>query len=207
MKLRVNPTRMELLRLRKRLALARRGHKLLKDFLEALMKEFREALKAFKTLRERVDREFPDVLRQFVLARLASSATTLDQTLVQVRAGLNVEASTRRVLSITVPHFTASGLDEAPPYSRLDAPPELDLFTEAFRRYFPTVLELAEAEHLVRQFIRHIERTRRRVNALEYVLIPAIEDGVRSIQSKLNEMERSNTSRLMLIKKMLEARE
>ena len=124
-----------------------------------------------------------------------------------VRAQLSVEVSARRVLSVTVPHFTASGLDEAPPYSLLDAPPELDLFTEAFRRYFPTVLELAEAEHLVRQFIRHIERTRRRVNALEYVLIPAIEDGVRSIQSKLNEMERANTSRLMLIKKMLEARE
>jgi V/A-type H+-transporting ATPase subunit D len=198
---------MELLRLRKRLALARRGHKLLKDFLEALVKEFREALMTFKALREQVDREFADVLRQFVLARLVSSATTLDQTLALVRAQLSVEVSARRVLSVTVPHFTASGLDEAPPYSLLDAPPELDLFTEAFRRYFPTVLKLAEAEHLVRQLIRYIERTRRRVNALEYVLIPAIEDGVRSIQSKLNEMERSNTARLMLVKKILEARE
>jgi V/A-type H+-transporting ATPase subunit D len=206
MKVQVSPTRMELLRLRKRLTLARRGHKLLKDFLEVLMKEFREALKAFKSLRERVDREFPEVLRQFLLARLASSATALDQTLVQVRAGLNVETSTRRVLSATVPHFTPKGIDEAPAYSFLDAPPELDLFTEAFRRLFPTVLDLAEAEHLVRQLIRHIERTRRRVNALEYVLIPGIEEGVRSIQSKLNEMERSNTSRLMLIKKTLEAR-
>jgi V/A-type H+-transporting ATPase subunit D len=200
-RLQVNPTRMELMELRDRLQVAVHGHSLLKDKLEGLMAEFMELVDEYKEKRRSFNEDYPAVSKLFALAGIAASRETLDDAISQSSSELELETTTRSVVSVRVPHFEA----EAQPgggYSLLDAPLELDEATQQLADYLPRILELAELEHTLWMLMDEVQRTRRRVNALEYIMIPQLRATVKYIQAKLDENERSNIVRLMKVKEM-----
>jgi len=201
----VSPTRMELLRLQKRLAIAVRGHKLLKDKLEGLIQEFLPIVEEYKRIRLEVDREFPEVMRMFVLARITSDRQTIESALVQSQPPLKLSLEQRRVMSVLVPSFSVEFGREGAEYSFLDTPAELDSAIGNLREYFPKLVRLAELEQTTWLLSLEIEKTRRRVNALEYVMIPQIRESLKYIRSKLDELERSNITRLMKVKEIIAA--
>jgi V/A-type H+-transporting ATPase subunit D len=200
-KMRVSATRMELMRVRRRLAAATRGHALLKDKLDGLMSEFLSLIARYKAARRAFDREFPQVCRRFVLADLCAPAGAVTAALSQSRGQLELTVERQNLSGVNVPRFTVQ-VHPAPGYSLLETPLDLDEALEHLRVFFPRVVELAELEHAIWMFIADIERTRRRVNALEYVMIPGLRDAMHYIRTKLEEIERSNTVRLMKIKEM-----
>ena len=200
MRLAVNPTRMELLRLRKRLVVARRGHKLLKDKLDGLMKEFLQIANEYKQHRLAVDEELPRVLKLFVLAEITSSRLITENALETTRQDLEITVKPRRLMSVVIPQFEATFGDSAGGYSLVHTSPDLDEAIAGLKAFMPELLRMAELEETIRRLSREIEKTRRRVNALEYTFIPRMAETVKYITSKLDEMERSNTSRLMKIK-------
>ncbi len=200
-RLQVNPTRMQLMQLRKRLSVAVHGHSLLKDKLEGLMAEFMERIDDYKDRRRSFDSEYPDVARLFVLAGIAGSREAVEDAVNQGRPELELTETGRNILSISVPHFEVE-VKPGGGYSLLDAPLELDEAIGRMAEFLPRILELAETEHALWLLMKEIESTRRRVNALEYIMIPRLRNTVKYIQSKLDENERSNITRLMKIKDM-----
>ena len=200
-RLQVNPTRMQLMQLRKRLGVAVHGHSLLKDKLEGLMAEFMELVDKYKDMRGKFDSRYPDVVRLFVLAGIAGSRDTVEDAVNQGKAVLELKETRRNILSIQLPHFEAD-VSPGRGYSLLDAPLELDEAAARMAGYLPDILEIAETEHALWLMIKEIESTRRRVNALEYIMIPRLRNTVKYIQAKLDENERSNITRLMKIKDM-----
>ena len=200
MRLAVNPTRMELLRLRKRLAVARRGHKLLKDKLDGLMKDFGEYAKAYKERRLAVDEQLPRVLKYFVLAEATSSRAVTEDALDLTRQDLVIETQLRRVMGVAIPHIEVSFGEVRGGYSLMHTSPELDSAIDSLKKFIPELLHMSELEQTVRLLSQEIEKTRRRINALEHTLIPNMAETIKFIKSKLDEMERSTTSQLMKIK-------
>ncbi|MBI4556818.1 MAG: V-type ATP synthase subunit D [Candidatus Hydrogenedentes bacterium] len=200
MRLAVNPTRMELLRLRKRLLVAQRGHKLLKDKLDGLMKEFMNLVKEYKEYRLAVDAELPNVLKLFVLAEVTSSRLITEDALEHSRQELKIEKKTRRIMSVLIPRLEVSFGESAGGYSLIHTSSELDRAIAQLKAFLPKLLKMAELEAAVRLLSAEIEKTRRRVNALEHTFIPRMIETIKYIKNKLDEMERSNTSRLMKIK-------
>jgi V/A-type H+-transporting ATPase subunit D len=197
----INPNRMELLKLRKRLATATRGHKLLKDKLEGLIQDFMEYLEGYRKARRGLDDELPRILRLFVLAGLRASPDVIEAAVTQSRAELALTAGHRRLMGVEIPTFDFR-IEPGEGYSFLNTPPELDRAVESLKEYFPRILDLAEREEGIRRLLAEIERTRRRVNALEYVIIPDVRATIREIKMKLDELERGNVTRLMKIKEM-----
>ena len=201
-RLRVNPTRMELLKIRRRLAVALRGHKLLKDKLEGLMQEFMERIGAYKTLRRRIDDELPAVLGRFALTEALAGSAPLRAALELARPQAVVAFHVHKLMSVPVPHLEVE-LGPRRPYSFLDTPAELDRAVEAMREYSKHLVELARREEVVRRLAQEVSKTRRRVNALEYVLVPNLQETRKYIAAKLDENERGNISRLMKIKDII----
>jgi len=202
MKIQINATRMEFFKLRRRLSTAVRGHKLLKDKNEGLMREFLPLIKGYKEARQKVDAGLPKCMKMFVLAQIASSIEIVSAALEQSKGALELRISERSVLNIKVPVFDVS-VTENISYSLVDTPVDLDGAIVQLKEFFPYVVRFAELEQSIRLLAREIEKTRRRVNALEYVLIPQLQESIKFIKTKLDEMERSNISRLMKIKEML----
>ncbi|MBI3925684.1 MAG: V-type ATP synthase subunit D [Armatimonadetes bacterium] len=207
MRMGVNPTRMELLRLRKRLTVARRGHKLLKDKLDGLVKEFLSIAKEYKRFRREVDEELPYALKLFVLAEITSARPIIENALENTKQELKLEVRMRRVMSVPVPELEATFGKASGGYSLVHTPPELDQAIVGLRSFLPKLLKMAQLEEAVRRLADEIEKTRRRVNALEHTMIPRMVETVRFIAGKLDEIERSNTSRLMKIKAQRMAQE
>lgn len=199
-RLAVNPTRMELLRLRKRLTVAVRGHKLLKDKLDGLMKEFMQLARKYKQLRREVDKELPGVMKLFVLAEVTSSRLITEDALENTSQELTMTRHARRIMSVVVPHFEVQFGEATGGYSAIHTSIELDQAIAGLRAFLPKLLAMAELEETVRLLCAEIEKTRRRVNALEHSFIPRMQETIKYIKNKLDEMERSNTSRLMKIK-------
>lgn len=193
---------MEFLRLRKRVAIAVRAHTLLKDKLEGLMKKFLALVKQYKEARLALDRELPEILTLFLLATVTSDRQVILTALDQAKGQLDLRLTQKKIMSVFVPRFEVSIIPGAS-YSLLDTPVELDDAIAGLKEYFPKILKLAELEQAVRLLAREIEKTRRRVNALEYIMIPQLKETMRSIKNKLDELERSNISRLMKIKELL----
>ncbi|MDP6438784.1 MAG: V-type ATP synthase subunit D [Candidatus Brocadiia bacterium] len=205
-RLRINPTRMELMRLKRRLAIAVHGHGLLKDKLEGLMKEFMDLVERYRVARQEFDDAYPELIKLFVLARVTSSAEIVEAALTQSQGELTLAVTERNLLSVRVPQFEGeTGVGRG--YSLLDAPLALDEAVAGLREFLPKVLELAGLDQSIWLLMDEIQRTRRRVNALEYVMIPDIRETIKYIQSKLDENERSNITRLMKIKDMRLAQE
>lgn len=196
----VNPTRMEMLRLRKRLTVAKRGHKLLKDKLDGLMKDFSRFAKEYKAARRAVDAELPAVLKYFVLAEATSSRRITEDALDNTRQDMKIEVKTRRIMSVVIPELQVSYGEAAGGYSRIHTSPELDKAIAGLKEFIDKLLKMAELEQTVRLLSAEIEKTRRRVNALEHTFIPRMAASINLIKNKLDEAERSNTSRLMKIK-------
>jgi V/A-type H+-transporting ATPase subunit D len=194
--IRVNPNRMELLRLRKRGDVARRGHKLLKDKLDELMKEFLARIGENRRLRADVERELSGAFGLLAIARAEAGSAVLAQALMGGRPADLLTAGEKHVMSVSVPVFDVAELPERGGYSFATTPAVLDGALERLAAVAPRMIDLAE-----------IERTRRRVNALEYVLIPQIVETVRDIQMKMDEAERGNLTRLMKVKEIIAAKE
>ncbi|HRU04648.1 MAG TPA: V-type ATP synthase subunit D [Candidatus Brocadiia bacterium] len=203
MKIRVNPTRMALLRLRKRLSLARRGHKLLKDKLEGLVKAFMPLVDAYGQARRKVDRDLPATLRLFALAGAVSGEAAIEEALEECDTRLDVEIVSKPVMNIPIPSVSVKGFELRSSYSALATTSDFDRASASLRDIFPTLLDLASLEEGVVRMAAEIEKTRRRVNALEYVLIPSLRQTVRSIAAKLEEDDRATRARLTKIKDML----
>jgi len=205
--IRANPNRMELLKLRRRGAVARRGHKLLKDKLDELMKEFQGRIGANRRLRAEVERDLLAAYAQFAMARAEAGQGSLETALMAGEPGPLLSVDERSLMSVSVPVFTLDDLPEPGGYSLATTPAVLDAGLSRLAEVAPRLLELAEREKAIELLAAEIERTRRRVNALEYVLIPSIEETVRSITMKLDEAERSNLTRLMKVKDMIARQE
>ncbi len=207
MRKKLNPNRMELFRLRKRLVLAQRGHKLLKDKLEGLVQEVTDLLGRYKTLRRRFDQKFTDVLARFTLATAIAPQGAVAEAVSQNASTAELEVETRRVMGVALPRFYPPAQPEAYRYSLTQTPPELDVAFEELRKLPDALFELAEVEKTLQLLAHELERTRRRTNALEHVLIPELQEQRRDIEQKISERERSNVSRLMKIKDMLMAQQ
>ncbi len=203
-KLQVNPNRMELLKLRKRLAVAERGHKLLKDKLDELMKRFLEMVKMAQALREELEGRLMDSYIVFALARSEMITEEAEAALSVPTARVEVEVEDRRVMGVKIPHFEVEMEGGYDCYSYLTTPFSMDTALENYRELLPQLLQLAETEYAVGLLAQEIESTRRRVNALEHVLIPSLEETIAYITMKLDEMERSYRTQLMKIKSLQE---
>lgn len=203
MRLTTNATRMELLRLKKRLVLARRGHKLLKDKQDELMRHFLDLVEAIKGLRSRVETKFQESLRLFLVSRMEMPRTSLEAALMVPNKRVDVEIAKKQVLNLQVPVVEGKVEGSMRSYGFANTSGNLDLALRVFEEVFPQFLELAQAEKALFLIGDEIERTRRRVNALEYVLIPGLEEARRYIEMKLSEMERSNLTRLMKVKELI----
>jgi V/A-type H+-transporting ATPase subunit D len=199
----VNPNRMELSRLKKRLSVAKRGHKLLKDKQDALIKAFLERAREGKALREEVEGELKECFGTFVLSRAQTTPEVLEQALMFPGAKCSLAVSWKNVMSVVVPEYDVKQEGNPVNYGFASVPPLLDVALEQFSRLILRLLELAAKEKAIRLMAGEIERTRRRVNALEYVMIPNLAETIRYISMKLDEQERSTLSRLMKIKEIV----
>ncbi|HOB10999.1 MAG: V-type ATP synthase subunit D [Acetomicrobium sp.] len=204
-KLNVNPNRMMLNVIKKRLVTAKRGHKLLKDKQDALIKEFLQKAREVMKLREKVEPALTTCYRSFLMARAQMVPAILEQSLLMASGGeAMVDVKKRNLMSVVVPEFAVEETGgQVIGYGFAMTSGSLDLALEQFAALLPDLVRLASEEKALRLMACEIERTRRRVNALEYVLIPAFEETIRDITMKLDEMERSNLSRLMRIKEIV----
>ena len=203
----INPTRMELTRLKGRIKTARRGHKLLKDKRDELMKQFMEVVRKNRVLRRRVEEGLEKAGRAMAVAGAVMSPEMLEQALLYPKQSVALDVTYRNIMSVNVPvyHFHTANEDptEIYPYGFAQTSGELDGALEALGQVFRDMLELAEVEKTMQLLAQDIEKTRRRVNALEYVVIPEMQRNIRYITMKLDENERGNTTRLMKVKDMV----
>ena len=203
MKIRVNPTRMQLLRLKKRLVMSRRGHKLMKDKMEGLVQAFMDLVGEYTKLRDEIDKEIPATLALFMLASGISGEEAVTAALEECDTQLEVQINRRSVMSVAYPEVELKGFELRPSYSTLSTTTDFDMASASLRDVFPKLLELASKEEAVVRMADEIEKTRRRVNALEYVMIPSLRSTIKEISSKLEEAERSSRARLMKVKDMI----
>jgi V/A-type H+-transporting ATPase subunit D len=203
----VNPTRMELTRLKGSLRVAVRGHKLLKDKSDELMKRFLDLVRRNKELREKVEEMMQRVHSSFLIARAVMSSEVLEEALMFPKQRVTLEVSSKNVMSVNVPVMQFNTGDTDPsdiyPYGFATTSGELDSAILTLANMLPYLLELAEMEKSAQLLAQEIEKTRRRVNALEYVMIPNCEETIRYIRMKLEENERGSMTRLMKVKDMM----
>ena len=202
------PTRMELSGLKRRLVTAKRGHKLMKDKRDEMVRRFIAFVRRNKELREQVEALMSEATRHFVLAKATMSKAEVEEALCYPASSASIEVGTKNVLSIEVPKLTYVAKDSAPrTYGYMTTSAELDAAVDKFAELMPLLIELAEIEKTCNLLAGEIEKTRRRVNALEYVMIPQLEEAIHRIAMKLDENERGNLTRLMKTKDMLKAKE
>lgn len=199
----VNPNRMELSRLKKRLAVAIRGHKLLKDKQDALIKAFLEKARGVKAAREKVEGELVSCYRSFLMARAQTLPAMLEQALMISGSVCTLDVKTHNVMSVIVPEYEVHQEGSTFNYGMATTPASLDVALEDFSRVIPALLQLAADEKAVALMSTEIERTRRRVNALEHVMIPNYAETIKYISMKLDEQARSTTSQLMKVKEIV----
>ena len=203
----VNPTRMELTRLKGKLKTAQRGHKLLKDKRDELMKQFLDVVREEKSLRAEVEEELMKVHNSFTVASALMSSEALEQALIYPKQSVELTMTFRNVMSVHVPvyDFQTKTKSESDiyPYGFAATSGELDTAVDALGHVFEKMLKLALVEKTAQLMAEEIEKTRRRVNALEYVVIPNTQEAIRYITMKLDENDRSTTTRLMKVKDML----
>ena len=203
----VNPTRMELTRLKGKLRTAQRGHKLLKDKRDELMKQFLETVREVRSLRAEVEEDLMKVHGSFTVASALMSAQALEQALVYPKQSVELTMTFQNVMSVNVPvyDFQTKTKSESDiyPYGFAATSGELDAAVDALGHVFRKMLKLAQIEKSAQLMAEEIEKTRRRVNALEYVKIPEMQENIKYITMKLEENERANTIRLMKVKDMV----
>ncbi|MCR4726281.1 MAG: V-type ATP synthase subunit D [Clostridia bacterium] len=205
----VNPTRMELTRLKGRLKTATRGHKLLKDKSDEMIRQFMSLIKRNLALREEVEKGLKDALGRFMLAKAVSSEAEIGEAVLVPGKKVKVKSGSKNVMSVEVPAFIVESGEggETYPYSFASVTGELDGCIGVMGDLLPKLIELAEVEKTCNMLADEIEKNRRRVNALEFVMIPEFKETIKYITMKLDENERANTIRLMKVKSMIEGRQ
>ena len=203
----INPTRMELTRLKGRLKTATRGHKRLKDKRYELMKQFLEIVRRNRELRQKVEAGLERANAAFTVAAALMSPEMLEQALLYPKQSVELDMTSKNIMSVNVPVYSFHTRNEDPteiyPYGFAQTSGELDAALEALSQVFQDMLELAQVEKTMQLLAADIEKTRRRVNALEYVMIPQFQEKIRYISMKLDENERGNITRLMKVKEMV----
>ncbi len=203
----VNPTRMELSRLKKKLNTATRGHKLLKDKRDELMRRFLEMVRENRALRMQVEERIRQANANFVLAKASMSDETLKAALLAPKQEVYVTTSYRNVMSVDIPVFDTQTRTPDPndiySYGFAFTSADLDGAVQSLADILPDLIKLAEIEKSCQLMADEIEKTRRRVNALEHVMIPETQEQIRYITRKLDENERSTQTRLMKVKDMM----
>ena len=202
----VNPTRMELLRLKKRRVLAKRGHKLLKDKQDELMKQLLELVDTVKELRKKVDRELRIATGRYLFAKAGMETQFLESAMLIPDIKIELDIKEKSTMGVKTPLFTVKREGNVQNYGYAHTTGELDSSLLSLERVVEEIVHLAEQEKKLQLMAEEIEKTRRRVNALEYILIPNLEETIKYITMKLSEMERSNLVRLMKVKDIVRSR-
>ena len=201
----VNPTRMELKKLKTRLNTAVRGHKLLKDKSDEMIRRFTVIIRENKRLREEAENELGDCLKQFSMAVSTMSSADMEKAFSMPVTTLSAHFNTTEIMNVSVPSITVEEKKSAAavfPYSFAEITSEADYSIKRIGNVLKKLLALAEKEKTAAMLAVEIERNKRRVNALEYIMIPQIEETIKYIRSKLDENERASVTRLMKVKDM-----
>ena len=203
----ITPTRMVLNQLKGRLKTARRGHKLLKDKRDELMRQFMDVVKRNKELRTKVEEGLTAAIASLQVASAIMSPEMLEQALLYPRQSVELGMTFKNIMSVNVPRYSfqtkSNDPSEVYPYGFAQTSGELDDALDKMARVFEDMLELAEVEKTMQLLAEEIEKTRRRVNALEYVMIPELEGNIKYISMKLEENENATKVRLLKVKEMV----
>jgi V/A-type H+/Na+-transporting ATPase subunit D len=204
----VNPTRMELLKLKDREKLAVKGHGLLKEKRNALIMEFFNILERVKGSREEVEKKMAEAFEDLTTAQIVMGDLAVKKAAVSVKESVKVDIDSRSVMGVVVPILEAETAERnmvQRGYGFVDTSAKLDEAARKFEESITLILELAEIEKTIILLAAEIEATKRRVNALEHIIIPRVENTVKYIEMRLEEMERENFVRLKMIKKAMES--
>ena len=204
MRLNVNPTRQELIKLKRKLETAKRGHKLLKEKRDGLMKQFMSIIRQAKESRQKIEDRLAKGFLEFVFAAADMRKETLEEALAMPSKKISLETATKNVMSVYVPKFKYKEEGDFLCYSLKSTSADLDQSLKIFDDVLKDMIKLAEIEHSAKLLAAEIEKTRRRVNALEHILIPNTEETIKYISSKLNEQERGTIITLMKIKEVMD---
>ena len=203
----VNPTRMELTRLKKKLVTASRRHKLLKDKRDELMRQFLDMARENMELRKKVEAGIKAANTNFVIAKAGMNEQTLSTALMAPKQEVRIALGDRNVMSVDIPVYDyktkSANSNDIYSYGFAFTSGELDDAVKSLSDILPDMLRLAEVEKSCQMLAAEIEKTRRRVNALEHVIIPETREGIKYISMKLDENERSTQVRLMKVKDMM----
>ena len=194
---------MELLKLKKRLSLANRGHKLLKRKQDELMRQFLERVEQVGDLRTQIEERLAAAHKGFLMARSVMDRESMEEAIMFPNQRLTLNVSTLPVMNLRLPQFDVHSQGNVYSYGLANTSAELDSALGAYSELLPEMLKLSEIERSVELLANEIETTRRRVNALEYILIPNLQETIKYITMRLDEIERSNLSRLMKIKEII----
>lgn len=205
MRLNVSPTRMELLRLKKRILLAQRGHRLLKDKQDELIRQFMPLVREVIGLRKEVEEGLKKAFQSLVIARMLMLPEFVEEALMWPGEKITLEVSYKYIVGVKVPEYEIKKEGDIYNYGLATTSSELDIALKAYSDLLPSLVKLAFLEKTLELLAAEIERTRRRVNALEYIFIPNLEETIKYITMKLSEMERADLTRLMRIKEIVRA--
>ena len=203
----VNPTRMELLKLKDRVNLATKGHKLLKEKRDALIMEFFNILDRAKGVREKVEEKLSESFADLMIAQTTMGDFAVRKAAMSVQESLDIDVDTRSVMGVNVPVIEYKDIKKSlieRGYGLADTSAKLDEASKGFEEVIELILELSEVEMTVKLLAGEIESTKRRVNALEHIIIPRLQNTVKYIEMRLEEMERENFVRLKMIKQTME---
>ena len=201
----VNATRMELLRLRKRVGLASRGHHLLSEKRDEISRQLIKIARAIQPLRKKVEAELLETCRRFMLARAVMEPENVKAALDVPTKKFSLAIKFASIMSVRVPQLSKEIEGEIICYGFATTSGEMDVALLALERAFDNLIELAEKEKQARLLAIELQMTRRRVNVLEHIVIPELHETIKFIFSKLSEAERDNTTRLMKIADMIRA--
>lgn len=203
----VNPTRMQLTKLKKQLTTAVRGHKMLKDKRDELMRQFLDLVRENRELREKIEKELSDCNAHFVNASAVMSKQALDASLMSPKQQVTIDVKSHNIMSVETPVFTTgtrtNDKGDIFPYGFAFTSFELDDAVMSLEKLLPDLIKLAQIEKSCEMMSAEIEKTRRRVNSLEHVMIPRYQETIKYISMKLEENDRSSRTRLMKVKDML----
>ena len=202
--LRVNPTRMELTRLKRQLATAKRGHKLLKDKQDEMIRQFMLLIRKNRSLRIEVEEALSQIMKKFSMAKLKMSRVGMIEAMMVPSQATTIEVGSKSVMNIRIPtvkYETQKAIDLT--YGFAFTPSELDQSIIDLSHLLPKMIELAQLDKSCDMLSKEIEKTRRRVNAIEFIMIPDMTESIRYIQMKLEDNERSNIIRLMKSKEII----
>ncbi|MBQ6727494.1 MAG: V-type ATP synthase subunit D [Clostridia bacterium] len=205
MRLNVNPTRMELSKLKARLKTATRGHKLLKDKTDEMIRKFSDIIREDKALRDSLETEIAGTLKKFSFARTLASKSDIELAFSMPAVSVEIDCGVKTVMNVPVPALTLKKVESKDkyPYSFGFLTGEADVAVDAAGALIEKMVKLAELEKSVAMLADEIEKSKRRVNALEYFMIPNLQETIKYISMKLEENDRSSRVRLMKVKSMM----